>query len=505
MPIIPLAIPPGINKNATSYTRRGRWEDCNLVRNSEGSVKAVGGWVRRVDSMNDPISALVTDAAVEIVRDVIAWTDNSLAVNIALGSNVKFYHLDSLGVITDITPTGVIPSGPAATTIFGYGQGIYSIGAYGVENDNTGQPPVPPTRWVFDTFGEDLVYAQRGVGPIYILDPTLLTSVNATTTFSAPSDVQDIVVTDQRIVMALGPSGNPRRVVWCDQEDVSDWVPAIDNQAGDQDLVGNGRLVRGINVLNQVLILSDNDAHIARYVGPPLVYGFELVGRNCGPATPYSVIGTERFAVWFGKRTFWLFDGSLKMLECEVIDFFMNNLNFAQISKMFAVTIQEFNEVWWFYQSASGVEVDSYLAWDYIQNTWHVGLLSRTAGVDAGTLRSPLMVDTLSRVYNHEQRGVLPDGPVFIETGDIDVANGERNVAVRYAYPDGNFQDDCTITITGKQFPTDTEYEYGPYPYGNPTPVRAMGRTIKVRFNAITNNFEVGVARLEVAPYGGKK
>jgi hypothetical protein len=439
------------------------------------------------------------------VRDVLAWADNNFGRNIVLGSNTSLYHLDGIGVVTDITPSDVVTTPKDASLTAGYGQNPYGLGAYGVENDVTGQPAIPPSRWVYDVFGQLLLYAQRGAGSIFVLDPITLTSVDISTDFGAPDAVQDIVVTDQRIVIALAPQGNPRRVVWSDQEDFSQWVPAIDNQAGDFDIVGSGRLLRAINVLNQVLILSENDAHVARYIGPPLVFGFDLVGRNCGPITPYSVIGTERFAVWLGRRNFWIFDGSLKLLDCEVMDFLIQDINVPQISKIFTMTIQEFNEVWWFYQSNSATEVDSYVTWDYAANVWHTGRLARTAGVDAGTLRSPVMVSPDGILFNHEQRGVVPNGPVFIESGEIDVANGERNVAVRYIYPDSENSGDYTVTILGKQFPTAQEFTYGPYPYNNPIPTRAIGRSIKVRYDAVAPGFEVGISRLEVSPYGGKR
>jgi hypothetical protein len=255
-------------------------------------------------------------------------------------------------------------------------------------------------------------------------------------------------------------------------------------------------------VLKQTLIISETDAHVARYIGPPYVFGFDLVGRSCGAVAPEAVVGVDRFAVWWGDRQFWLFDGSLRQLPCEVIEFLYDDIDPTQIGKIAGFTNTEHSEVWWLYQSLSTTttEVDSYVVWNYRDNTWLTGKLDRTAGLDKGTILVPIMVASNGAVFNHELPSVGVSGTAFVESGEIDVANGERNVAVRALYPDTEAFGDVAVTISGKQFPTGVEYDYGPYPYNNPTDTRAMGRSVRFRFDFLVPGAELGVFRADIAP-----
>ena len=499
--LIPLQFPPGMYKNGTPYQRKGRWQDGNLVRWYEGSIRAIGGWLRRQTGAGTDIPTLIADPTVEAIRDGFSWRSLNQDQNVVFGSNMKLYHMSQVGAITDITPVGVTVSDKDAIAASGYGLGPYGFGAYGVENDLGAFEPIPPNRWAFDNFGEVLLTCQRSVGPLYELDLNTLTLSNVT---NAPADCQDVIVTDQRIVFTIGADQEPRLVKWSDAANRTQWASSISNQAGDYTLQGSGKLLRSINVLKQVLIVGETDAYVAQYIGPPYVYGFDLVGRNCGPICAEAVVGTEKFAMWWGNRQFWMFDGALQQVPCDVMEFLMRDHDPTQVAKITAVTNQRFSEIWWFYQSQSTTttEVDSYVMFNYRDGTWWTGRLDRTAAIDSGTLSRPVMVSSGGLIYNHELRGVTVDGTPFIESGPVDIANGERNVALRYIYPDTETLGDISMTVFAKQFPSDTEYTYGPYVYNNPTPTRVLGREIRFRFTGESVNFEIGVMRAEVAPMG---
>jgi hypothetical protein len=391
--LIPLSIPPGIYKNGTPYQRRARWIDGNLVRWYEGSIRAIGGWLRRQTSAGVDIPALFADPTLEAVRDGFAWRSLAQDQHIVFGSNLKLYHLGQTGTITNITPVGVTTSDKDAEFPTGYGFGPYGSGAYGVENDLSAFEPVPPQRWAFDNFGEILLACQRGVGPMYELNADTLVISNVT---NAPTDCQDLIVTDQRIVFTIGSGGEPRLVKWSDTADRNEWTSAVDNQAGDYTLQGSGKLFRAINVLKQVLILGETDAYTAQYIGPPYVYGFDLAGRNCGPLAAEAVVGTDRFAIWWGNRQFWTYDGAIQAIPCDVMEFLMADVNFGQASKITAVTNQSFSEIWWLYQSntSTTTDVDSYVMYNHVDKTWWTGRIDRTAGIDRGTISRSVMVST---------------------------------------------------------------------------------------------------------------
>jgi hypothetical protein len=510
MPLIPLPIPAGLNKNGTPYTRKNQWVDGNLVRYHDGSTRPIGGWLRRVSAaaLTD-IPALIANSSLEAVRDIYAWRENDGGRNTVFGSNLALYHMDQVGIITDITYAGYAQNpaadGKNAEIDQGYGKNNYGTGAYGVGNNLAGTPPVPPSRWYFDNFGEVLLTGSRSNGGVYELDiPTLTLSLVT----GAPTDVQALVVTDQRQVVVIGGGGTSRRFQASDLEDRNDWTPTIANQAVDRVVAGTGKLLNLYNVLNSVLILGENDVNVARYIGPPYVYSIDLVGENCGPIAAEAAAATDRFVIWWGGRGFWLFDGTLQKLECAVIDFLYRDINPNQTPKICAFTNTDYSEVWWLYQSQETIttEVDSYVMWNYVDNTWQTGRLDRTAGIDKGISLTQMMTTSSGLIYNHELDNVIPadEGDVYIKSGPLELGNGDKNMAVKYIYPDTEVTSGISFTLFGRQLPNATEYAYGPYAYqqNNPIPTRALGREIAVRIDFVSNASELGTIRIDVVPTG---
>jgi hypothetical protein len=506
MPITNFAFPPGMNQNGTPYSRKGRWEDGSLVRYHDGSVRPIGGWVRR-SSGGVAVPPLVADAALEAVRDIFTWRDNTQNQNTAYFSNLAAYHMNEGGLITTFTYAGYVPNNASkdAFTLTGFGAGFFGVGAFGANNNTDATAPIPPDRWYSDNFGEVLLHGVRNNGPMQELDISTLT---ASTVLNAPDAPQAVLVTDERQVMAIGGDGQPRRVQFSEIEDRTQWTSTVSNQAVDITLSGDGRLLNAIRVLNSILILGETDAHIARYIGPPYVYSTSLAGQNCGPIAAESLVGTDRFAVWWGDRNFWVYDGVVKGIECEVIDELYDDLNRGQVSKISAFTNTSFSEVWWLYQSIRSTtgEVDSYVMWDYAANVWHRGRINRTAGVDSGVLLYPALVSNTGLIYNHELTDVFPlgEGDVFIQSGLLDMGAGDNNIAVRYIYPDTEGTSGVSYTILGRQLPNGTEYTYGPYAYQSerPIPTRAFGRLIKARIDFTEIMAEMGALRLDIAQSG---
>lgn len=503
MPLVPINIPPGFYRNGTPYSQSMRWVDGNLVRHHNGAIRPIGGWVRRT-SASVAIPSLVADATLEAVRDIFSWRSNTQDSHSVYGSNLNVFHVTSGGVVTTITPAAYTPNNATkdAIALEGYGSDAYGFGPYGAAYGAEGTEPIPPDRWFFTNFGEILLTGARNNGALQELNLSTL-ALSAVT--NAPADIQDALVSEERQVLAIGGGGEPRRFQASEVEDRTDWTPATDNQSIDRVIAGTGRLLAMRNVLNTVLILSETDATVAQYIGPPYVYSTSLVDEQCGPLAAEALTGTARFAVWWGFRNFWYFDGSVKKLECDVVDFLYGDINVAQASKVSSFTVTEYSEVWWLYQSLSSTttEVDSYVTWNYEQNTWHTGRLDRTAGEDRGVLSSVVMCSSDGEIYNHEQaQTIVGDDEVFITSGSLEI--GEKHLAVRYIYPDTENGAGTTYTLNGRQLPNAQSYDYGPYPYQaeRPIPTRAIGKLLKLRVDFVDNRAEYGSVRLDVVPTG---
>ena len=106
------------------------------------------------------------------------------------------------------------------------------------------------------------------------------------------------------------------------------------------------------------------------------------------------------------------------------MDFAQADFGSSQASKMHGINIPEFSEIWWFYQSeGSNGDVDSYIAFDYIEGHWQTGKLDRTIAYGGEGTQPLLMIDALSELYSHELEAVNVTG-AWAETGPLDAFSG---------------------------------------------------------------------------------
>ena len=92
MPITSLKFRPGINKETTSYSNKGGWNDCDLVRFRFGYPEKLGGWEKY---------SIVTFLGSS--RSLHAWANLQGNSYLGIGTEIKFYIEESQGY-NDITP-----------------------------------------------------------------------------------------------------------------------------------------------------------------------------------------------------------------------------------------------------------------------------------------------------------------------------------------------------------------------------------------------------------------
>ena len=491
MALIPLKIPPGVYRNGTEYQSAGRWYDANLVRWYENTLRPIGGWRKKSNT-----------ALTGKCRGILTWKTNSGARYIAAGTQSKLYAMDENNVIKEITPTGIASGRADAVSGTGYGYNTYGSFAYGVARPDAGAV-APATTWSLDTWGEYLVACSDTDGKLYEWQLGFATPTLAVAITNAPTGCAALLSTAERFLFALGASSNPRLVKWSDQEDNTTWTAAATNQAGDFELntVGSlkcGKRVRGIN-----LLFTDVDVHTATYVGLPYVYQFERAGSGCGVISSQAVAAIDSAAIWMSRSGFWIFDGYVKPLPCDVSDYVFTNMNYNQASKVYAVHNSKYGEVWWFYPSSSSNEVDSYVTYNYREGHWNIGTLGRTAGVDRGVYLNPIMVDADGYIYEHEVGYNYDSGTVYAESGPYEIGVGENIMSVRQVIPDEMTLGEVQISFKSRMYPTSVETTHGPYSASQPTDARFSGRQVKIRYTgAVLEDWRVGVTRVDAIAAG---
>jgi hypothetical protein len=523
--LVPLDIPPGIFRNGTPYQARGRWHDGNLVRFFSGTIEPIGGW-----------RTAQTDSGVDVAtlsgipRGAIAWRGLSGNVYVAVATTNKLYVLVQ-GTLYDITPVGFVVGIPDTTTASGsYGAGVYGGGSYGVGSVTSAL--IDADTWQLDTFGDYLVGVSTSDKKPYIwlgntANPAVVIDISAAT--GAPTTTAALVVTPEKFLMALGTS-NQRRISWASQAAYNVWGPLVTNSAGGYDLATDGRIMTGQRTKNETLIWTDVDVHAARYVGGLAIYRFDQVGDKCGIISRKAKTVVDTTAFWMGKNSFFMYDGFVRSLNSEVSDYVFNDFNTTQAAKVWSMSVAEFGEVWWFYPSSASTECDRYVVYNYRENHWTIGQLTRTAGVDSGAAQYPIMCDSAGRVYEHEilqsrpavvasQPGielltetneflVMETGDIhlaaeqtapYLESGPVQIGEGDLLMSLQRLVPDEKTLGDVRAFVYSALYPTATETLNGPYDLANPTSMRVNARQVRLRLEEVrATDWRVGILRFGV-------
>jgi len=487
MPYAPLDIPPGLFRNGTEYQSRGRWYDASLVRWENGEMKPVGGWQQR---------GATTLAG--YARGILTWRGSSLGIWTAIGlvgvGDTKLYVVGVDNVFTDITPTGIVGQDQAIAA-GGYGWLNYDEGTYGTVRDASSSVGFAAT-WSLDHWGQYLVACLPGDGKIY--EWQLDNATPAAVVANAPTDCTGVVVTQERFLMALGADGDGRKLAWCDQENNTLWTPASTNQAGSFRFESGGPIMQAVKTRGQTLIFTTTDVFAATYIGAPLVYSFERVGSSNGIVSRRAAAAADSFVAWMGPRGFWVFDGFVKQIPCDVEDFVFGDFNEENQSKVFAWVNSQYNEIWWHYPSAGSAEPDRYVTWNYAENHWSCGAMPAYTACDRGVIRYPLMVHSDGKLYEHEITGVAHGTLTpYATSGPIEI-NAGNTAYVTKLIPDEKTQGDLEVEVLTRRFPNGTQQIYGPYQMREPTSIRLNARQMSLKVTQVrTSDWRWGTPRVE--------
>ena len=362
-----------------------------------------------------------------------------------------------------------------------------------------------------DSFADDLLFNVRA-GGVYFWDESGGTGARAVnlTAVSGASDVPtaalQVMVSDvDRHVICFGanPIGsgslNPLFVRWSDQESAVNWTPTAVNSAGGQVLSSGSEIIGAVKTRQEILIWTDIGIQSMRFVGAPFIFQFGSVAEGVSMISPRAAVAIGDSVFFMDNRGFYVYNGSVQRLECAVLDFVLSNINIEQLGKVFAASNPDFSEVMWFYPVGTGnTDITNYVSYNYVENLWMIGTLSRAAWTYAPTRDNPIAssadIDTplTNYLYNHEF-GHDDDGAemvAYIESGDLELGDGEQFIMVKRIIPDFSFgggsssDASMTITLKGKDFPLNTATTLTTstvVPTSSQSHVRARSRDIILR------------------------
>ena len=331
--------------------------------------------------------------------------------------------------------------------------------------------------WSQDNYGEDLLINPRGGGLFLwkvnpnpnIYDRAVLLSPASSGVYQTDADcptvLNSVAVSDaSRFTIAFGCNDygsailDPLLIRWSDQENYAVWSPAATNQAGSYRLSTGSSIVAHQQSRQEILVWTDAAVYSMQYLGPPFVWGFQILGENTSIAGPNATATASNVVYWMGFDKFYMYSGRVETLYCPLRQYIFGDINLQQQYQFFASTNEGFNEIWWFYCSANSTAIDRYVIYNHLEKTWSYGNLARTAWLDTPLRDSPTAAGYNGQLIYHED-GVddgttNPPSPIvsYVQSADFDIGDGHNYGFVWRMIPDvtfdGSFVNNPSVTIS---------------------------------------------------------
>jgi hypothetical protein len=451
-----------------------------------------------------------------------------------------------------------------------------------------GDPTVPMADgtnalnvWSLDTFGEDLVAAKDRSKPYYWNTSLKMSNGYPYSTSSDDSNdyASGIMLADAVPMSSMGVAGDPSAGVdpdhgyggvpeevgllmtnpstqqviafgcsdtfgvydpmivrWCVTDLPGSWT--VDPNSSPTKGFGAGGLVlqKGSKIVavarsnRQILIWTDQALYSMEYIGGELVFSLQEVSDGISISSRNAYKSAQGIVYWMGDNNFYQTDGrTIQKIRSPVSSKVFDELNYEKREVITSASNTLFNEIIWFYPSGISSEPDKYVSFNYLDQAWSYGNMSRSSWQDSGIREKPNasfnreaydsgVYEGINRsiIYNHED-GYLDDGaPMesFIESGYFDIENGDDSMFVDRVAPDfiamGSNVPELKLDIIGKDYPSSSTSTSRSLTLESSTEflnTRIRGRTMSVKFYDSGSStpgagWKLGDSRIRMKPDG---
>ncbi len=366
---IPIQARPGIQRDGTVFASES-YTDGEWVRFQRGLPRKMGGYRQ--------ITATLPGAPYGMRADMD-------------GASI-FLHAGSAGALTQIVTDH---------------QGLLSA-----QNDRTpaGFTSDPDHLWVLDTYTETL----GGTLQIVACATKMLSDIADNTgkeiyfgSLNGTGALTQAFSTDPNPlvsggVLALWPFfvgyGSAGEVKWTAPNDLTAWNTTY--------TVSGSKIVKGMPMRGSngpgMLLWSLTDVIQGQYagydpVGTSYLFNFNTVSTQSSVLSSQGFIDYDGIIYWAAVDSFKMFNGVVQEVPNDKnLNWFFDNLNFAQRQKVFAYKVPRFGEIWWCFPFGNATECTHAVIYNVREKTWYDTALPpgfRTAGAFAQSYRFPFMCD----------------------------------------------------------------------------------------------------------------
>jgi hypothetical protein len=366
--IVQIRSAPGIKRDGTKF-EGDQYVDGQWVRFQRGLPRKIGGY----RSINKFLRGLPR-ALHEYTQDLLTY------VHAGSADRLERFFIDATyntSVITDRTPASGFT--PDAGNLWQFAT------AYDTTNGNQIVAQVAPNlNCICNSDGGALFVGD-------LLGTSVLTEV---TTVPANFNVTGGVVTLPPYTFAFGNDGY---AAWSVPNDPADFTGS---GAGNAYITGQ-KVVKGMPLRGgpgnspSGLFWSADSLIRGTYVGGTAVFQFDTISTQSSILSAASVIEYDGIFYWIGTDRFLTFNGVVREVENNMnINFFFDNLNYAQRQKVFAYKVPRFGEIWWCFPFGDSIEPNHAVIYNVRENTWYDTELpngGRGAGLFPAVFRKPLL------------------------------------------------------------------------------------------------------------------
>jgi hypothetical protein len=366
--IVQIKSAPGIKRDGTKF-EGDQYVDGQWVRFQRGLPRKIGGYRSINKFLRDLPRALH-----EYTQDLLTY------VHAGSASRVERFYIDgayNTSVITNRTPTSGFTLDDGNMWQFAT--------AYDTTNGNQLVAQVAPNL--------NCICNSDG-GALFVGDLLGTTALTQVTTVPANFSVTGGVATLPPYTFAFGNDGY---AAWSVPNDPADFTGS---GAGNAYITGQ-KIIKAMPLRGgpgnspSGLFWSADSLIRGTYVGGTAVFQFDTISTQSSILAANSVIEYDGIFYWIGTDRFLMFNGVVREVENNLnLNFFFDNLNYAQRQKVFAYKVPRFGEIWWCFPFGDSIEPNHAVIYNVRENTWYDTELpngGRGAGLFPAVFRKPLL------------------------------------------------------------------------------------------------------------------
>jgi hypothetical protein len=399
--IVQIKSAPGIKRDGTKF-EGDQYVDGQWVRFQRGLPRKIGGY----RSINKFLRGLPR-ALHEYTQDLLTY------IHAGSSDRLERFFIDATyntSVITDRTPASGFTTADGNMWQFAT--------AYDTTNGNQIVAQVAPNLGCI---------CNSDGGALFVGDLLGTTALTQVTTVPSNFSVTGGVVSLPPYTFAFGNDGY---AAWSVPNKPNDFTGS---GAGNAYITGQ-KIVKAMPLRGgpgnspSGLFWSADSLIRGTYIGGTAVFQFDTISAQSSILAANSVIEYDGIFYWIGTDRFLTFNGVVREVENNMnINFFFDNLNYAQRQKVFAYKVPRFGEIWWCFPFGDSIEPNHAVIFNVRENTWYDTALpngGRGAGLFPAVFSKPLLSGVEPQEAQAVSVAINAAGTGYVVGNTLDVVGG---------------------------------------------------------------------------------